>query len=151
MAAAGSFVAAARCWAWLLDSGSPFIELSPRWRVYRVRWPDRRQQRAFPGGGLIRPESDLSRGVRCRSGPVVISGLDSGRVAGAVRFFSNKDAAGCQVLAWENKLALRAAGRKGAGRNRVDYRVEEFCARRHIVRNSGRSVGREGLPVGSRV
>jgi geranyl-CoA carboxylase beta subunit len=122
--------------ALLLDSGSPFIELSTL-AGYMFDVPD--ADRSVPGGGLIAGIGFVS-GIRC-----MVSANDAGIDAGALQPYGLDKTLRAQELALENKLPYVQLV-ESAGANLLRYRVEDFVRGGNIFRNLAR-LSAAGLPV----
>src|SRR6059036_2205173 len=122
--------------ALVLDSGSPFVELSTL-AGYMFDVPD--PEKSVPGGGVIAGIGFVS-GVRC-----MVSANDSGIDAGALQPFGLDKTLRVQELALENKLPYVQLV-ESAGANLLRYRVEDFVRGGNIFRNLAR-LSAAGLPV----
>jgi geranyl-CoA carboxylase beta subunit len=122
--------------ALVLDSGTPFIELSTL-AGYMFDVPD--ADKSVPGGGVIAGIGFVS-GVRC-----MVSANDSGIDAGALQPYGLDKTLRVQELALENKLPYVQLV-ESAGANLLRYRVEDFVRGGNIFRNLAR-LSAAGLPV----
>src|SRR5471030_436954 len=122
--------------ALVLDSGTPFIELSTL-AGYMFDVAD--AEKSVPGGGVIAGIGFVA-GVRC-----MVSANDSGIDAGALQPYGLDKTLRVQELALENKLPYVQLV-ESAGANLMRYRVEDFIRGGSTFRNLAR-LSAAGLPV----